>query len=97
MNPGEDVSGIADASQPNAGRIYDYLLGGSHNFEIDREAAQVAEEVALLGWLGDPHEADLRVEQLFAGCPDPFQAGVRPECHRVEVDHSGHPVGDLVA
>jgi hypothetical protein len=31
---------VADASQPNAGRIYDYLLGGNHNFEIDRAAAQ---------------------------------------------------------
>lgn len=31
---------VADASQPNAGRIYDFLLGGSHNFEIDRKAAQ---------------------------------------------------------
>jgi hypothetical protein len=31
---------IADSSQPNAGRIYDFLLGGSHNFEIDRVAAQ---------------------------------------------------------
>lgn len=27
-----------DASKPNAGRIYDYLLGGSHNFNIDRIA-----------------------------------------------------------
>jgi hypothetical protein len=27
---------IVDASLPNAGRIYDYLLGGHHNFEIDR-------------------------------------------------------------
>jgi hypothetical protein len=31
---------VADGSQPNAGRIYDYLLGGNHNFEIDRIAAQ---------------------------------------------------------
>jgi hypothetical protein len=29
---------IVDASVPNAGRIYDYLLGGYHNFEIDRHA-----------------------------------------------------------
>ena len=37
----EDVMvGIADASRPNAGRIYDYFLGGSHNFEIDRQAAE---------------------------------------------------------
>lgn len=31
---------IADASKPNAGRIYDYVLGGSHNFEVDRQAAE---------------------------------------------------------
>ena len=31
---------IADASKPNAGRIYDYTLGGSHNFEVDRQAAE---------------------------------------------------------
>jgi trans-aconitate methyltransferase len=26
--------------QPNASRVYDYLLGGSHNFEADRQAAE---------------------------------------------------------
>ena len=31
---------IVDTSRPNAGRIYDYLLGGSHNFEVDRRAAE---------------------------------------------------------
>jgi len=31
---------IADASKPNAGRIYDYILGGNHNFEVDRQAAE---------------------------------------------------------
>jgi O-methyltransferase involved in polyketide biosynthesis len=36
----KDVSSIADASKPNAGRIYDFLLGGNHNFEVDRQAAQ---------------------------------------------------------
>jgi hypothetical protein len=25
-----------DAGKPDAGRIYDYLLGGSHNFDVDR-------------------------------------------------------------
>ena len=29
---------IVDASKPSAGRIYDYLLGGNHNFEVDRQA-----------------------------------------------------------
>jgi len=31
---------ITDTSRPNAGRIYDYLLGGHHNFEVDRQAAE---------------------------------------------------------
>lgn len=31
---------VADASKPNAGRIYDYLLGGNHNFEVDRKSAE---------------------------------------------------------
>jgi hypothetical protein len=31
---------IADTSRPNAGRIYDYLLGGSHNFGVDRSATE---------------------------------------------------------
>ena len=29
-----------DTTRPNAGRIYDYFLGGSHNFEADRIAAE---------------------------------------------------------
>ena len=33
---------IVDASKPSAGRMYDYYLGGNHNFEVDR---QVAEQV----------------------------------------------------
>lgn len=36
----ERVASIADASKPNAGRIYDFVLGGNHNFEVDRAAAQ---------------------------------------------------------
>jgi len=36
----EQPRSIADATQPNAGRIYDYLLGGNHNFEVDRAAAR---------------------------------------------------------
>jgi hypothetical protein len=30
---------IVDASKPSPGRIYDYVLGGNHNFEVDRQAA----------------------------------------------------------
>ena len=46
MNSQERFSSIADANTPNAGRIYDYLLGGNHNFEIDRMAAERILKVA---------------------------------------------------
>lgn len=29
-----------DTTKPNAARIYDYMLGGDHNFEVDRQAAE---------------------------------------------------------
>jgi len=29
-----------ESSKPSVGRIYDYVLGGHHNFEVDREAAR---------------------------------------------------------
>ena len=35
--------------RPNAGRVYDYLLGGHHNFEVDRQAAEQVK--ALLPYL----------------------------------------------
>ena len=31
---------LVDVSKPNPARIYDYLLGGSHNFAVDRETAE---------------------------------------------------------
>jgi hypothetical protein len=36
---------MMDASVPNAGRIYDYLLGGHHNFEIDRRVGDQMREL----------------------------------------------------
>lgn len=36
---------MIDASVPNAGRIYDYLLGGHHNFEIDRRVGDQIKEL----------------------------------------------------
>ncbi|AJE87545.1 hypothetical protein SLNWT_7169 [Streptomyces albus] len=33
-----------DISVPSVSRIYDYYLGGSHNFEVDRDAARKAME-----------------------------------------------------
>jgi SAM-dependent methyltransferase len=34
-----------DPDTPNAARVYDYYLGGSHNFEADREMARKAMEL----------------------------------------------------
>ncbi|MHA6804212.1 SAM-dependent methyltransferase [Salinifilum ghardaiensis] len=34
-----DVAGI-DLDRPNAGRMYDYFLGGGHHFAVDRVAAE---------------------------------------------------------
>jgi trans-aconitate methyltransferase len=31
-----------DVAQPSSARMYDYYLGGAHNFEVDRRAAQAA-------------------------------------------------------
>ncbi|RKE22613.1 SAM-dependent methyltransferase [Streptomyces sp. TLI_171] len=34
-----------DLDKPNAARVYDYYLGGSHNFEVDRQMARTAIEL----------------------------------------------------
>ena len=34
-----------DLSRPSAARMYDYYLGGAHNFEVDREVARKALEL----------------------------------------------------
>ena len=39
---GEPPAPTVDISMPNAARMYDYLLGGCHNFAIDRETAEKA-------------------------------------------------------
>lgn len=36
---------IADGNVPNPGRVYDYLLGGHHNFEVDRQAGDQVKEL----------------------------------------------------
>lgn len=35
----EEIRYVSDPTQPNAGRIYDYILGGSYNYEVDRKVA----------------------------------------------------------
>jgi hypothetical protein len=38
-------SGEIDLTRPSAARVYDYYLGGAHNFAVDREMAQRAIEM----------------------------------------------------
>jgi hypothetical protein len=47
-----------DLSRPSAARVYDYFLGGSHNFRVDR---QLAEQVlAVAPWVQDVTHANRR-------------------------------------
>ncbi|PRY42609.1 SAM-dependent methyltransferase [Umezawaea tangerina] len=39
------VPSSVDLSRPSVARMYDYFLGGSHNFAADREAAKVIEKI----------------------------------------------------
>src|SRR5918998_5714074 len=40
MSASRDTPGEIEAERPSAARIYDYLLGGYHNFEADRVVAE---------------------------------------------------------
>ncbi|SFS99426.1 SAM-dependent methyltransferase [Saccharopolyspora flava] len=44
VEPGIEVSDV-DLTRPSIARMYDYLLGGSANFEVDRRAAEHALEL----------------------------------------------------
>jgi len=46
MAQNETAASIADSAKPNAGRIYDYILGGNHNFEVDRIASKQVLKIA---------------------------------------------------
>ncbi|MFI9009569.1 SAM-dependent methyltransferase [Actinosynnema sp. NPDC053489] len=39
------VPSSVDLDRPSAARMYDYFLGGSHNFAVDREAAKSVERI----------------------------------------------------
>src|SRR5919112_3530635 len=39
------VPSSVDLDRPSAARMYDYFLGGSHNFAVDREAAKAVEQI----------------------------------------------------
>lgn len=40
QNPPRRVSSSGDLDRPNAARLYDYYLGGAHNFAVDRAFAE---------------------------------------------------------
>ncbi|HEX6347207.1 SAM-dependent methyltransferase [Umezawaea sp.] len=39
------VPSSVDLTRPSVARMYDYFLGGSHNFAVDREAAKAVEKI----------------------------------------------------
>ena len=44
-----EYASIADSSKPNTGRMYDFMLGGNHNFDVDRQATpQVLKQAPFL-------------------------------------------------
>jgi SAM-dependent methyltransferase len=45
VEPKSWVPSEIDVSRPSAARMYDYYLGGSHNFQVDRDMAEEAIEL----------------------------------------------------
>ncbi len=55
------MPGGVDINQPSVARVYDYYLGGSHNFQADRAfAAQVIAAVPDMPWVIQENRAFLR-------------------------------------
>ncbi|HCU97616.1 MAG TPA: methyltransferase, partial [Actinobacteria bacterium] len=64
-----DPAAETDTDRPNIARVYDYLLGGSHNFATDRAFA----EEFLARW-PDARET-MRVNRAFLARAVRFLAG----------------------
>jgi len=55
------VPGGVDIEQPSVARVYDYYLGGSHNFEADRQFAErVIAAVPDMRWVISENRSFLR-------------------------------------
>ena len=61
---GRDGVGLIDSTVPHAARVYDYMLGGVTNFEVDRAAAEQA--AALVGGM-DRIRSEVRANRAFLG------------------------------
>jgi S-adenosyl methyltransferase len=68
---GSDLPEI-DTTTPHSARVYDYLLGGTTNFEPDRIAAQ--QQAAAFGGL-DAARAAIRANRVFLGQVVRYLAG----------------------
>lgn len=79
---------IVDASVPSAGRMYDYFLGGHHNFEVDRKAADriltlipfMGKAVRLQRWALQDVAQELTVVRGFDTIID-FASGLPTQDH----------------
>ena len=97
MNTGKDS--ITNASVPNAGRIYDYMLGGHHNFEIDRKAAEqllkivpfLSKAMRMQRWCLQDLARELTVQRKFETIID-FGSGLPTQDHI----HAIAPAGTTV-
>lgn len=91
-----------DLSRPSAARVYDYFLGGAHNFEIDRQLAE--QIVSLTPNLAETMRAGrafLRraVRYLLAEGIDQFLdigSGIPTVGNVHEVAHAGNPGARIV-
>lgn len=90
---------IVDTSIPNAGRIYDYLLGGHHNFEVDRQAAEqikqlfpfVTKTTRLQRWCLQDLAVELTEKRGFSVLVD-FASGLPTNDHLHHVAPKGTTV-----
>jgi hypothetical protein len=88
VEPGWVPEGI-DTSKANIARVYDYWLGGDHNFQADRDVARAA--IAL-----DPNiRAVMRANRAFLGRAVRFLAGQAGIRQFLDIG-SGIPTGDNV-
>jgi hypothetical protein len=73
----DEVPHGIDTSVAHAARVYDYLLGGSHNYAVDRQVAEI--QASKAGGL-EIVRADLQANRAFLGRAVRFlavEAGIR--------------------
>jgi len=95
----KQTESIVDARVPNAGRIYDYMLGGHHNFEVDRQAAEqlikivpfLPKVMRLQRWCLQDLAEELTVRRGFDTVID-FASGLPTQDHI----HTAAPKGTTV-